>query len=459
MEKFLKLIEEKLIPLTEKIGGQRHLQAVRDGVIHTLPLILIGSFFLLASYPPGAKLEKLVIPLRSLLLIPYRFTFGLIALYVCIAVAYSLARSYGMDGISTSLVSGVVFFMVAVPRTVVGYAGNFSILDIPKTNFGHDLPMQKITSWMEWFGQGTRPAPGYALPVTYLGKEGLFLGILMAIAIVEIIRFLKNRKLVFKMPDGVPEGVAKSFEAIIPAFSVILFFWLVRDILKIDLPRLVILMFKPLVAASDTLYAVIILNLIDSIVWFAGIHPVAIIGPFARPIWLQLFIANADAAAAGLPLPHIAVDQFYYWFVWVGGSGATLGLVLILLFVPRSKFLRQLGKICLIPGLFGINEPLLFGLPIVANPLMIIPFTLVPLVAGIISYFAFYLNIVHRPFVAAPWTLPPPLGAFVSTRDWKAIVLSLLVVLISAVIYYPFLKVYDRQMLERERLEKHGENS
>lgn len=427
MERILKPLEKYVIPLTEKIGGQRHLQAVRDGVIHTLPLILLGSFFLLAACPPGKYLESLVKPYQGLLLIPYRFTFGLIALYVCIAVAYSLARSYKMEGISTALMAGVSFFIVAVPR--VSDLGD-KVLCYSKTA-EHALDASQF--------------------VKYLGRDGLFLGIITAIIIVEILRFLKNKKLMFTMPPGVPEGVSKAFEAIIPSFILILIFWVIRDMMMVNVPYLALIIFKPLVIAGDSIFAVIVLNLIDSVVWFAGIHPVAIISPFARPVWLDLLTANAAAAEKGLPLPHIAVDQFYYWFVWVGGSGATLGLVLIMLFVPKSKFLRQLGKMCIIPGLFGINEPLLFGLPIVANPLMIIPFAIVPLTAGIISYGAFYFNLVSRPFVAAPWTMPPPLGAYLSTGgDWRAVVLSLAVVVLSALVYYPFLKVYDRQMLEQE---------
>ena len=433
MKNFSELIEKHLVPLTEKIGSQRHLQAIRDGVIHALPLILIGSFFLLAAYPPGNYLDNLVKPYRSMIMIPFVFTFGIIALYVCIAIAYALARSYEMEGISSALIAAVVFLMIDIPRVAGGKVGNLIIQGIPKGDMGNTLPIK------------------------YLGKNGLFLGIIVAIVVVELLRFLKKKKLMFKMPEGVPEGVAKSFEAIIPSFILISVFWVIRDVLNLNLPELCLKLFKPLVVAGDSLFAVIVLNIVDSIVWFAGIHPVAVIGPFARTIWLQLFTANAEAAAAGLPLPHIAVDQFYYWFVWVGGSGASLGLVLILLFVPKSKFLKQLGKMCFIPGLFQINEPLIFGLPIVANPLMIVPFTLAPLLGGIISYLAFYFHLVNRPYIAAPWTLPPPLGAWVSTGgDWRAVILSVGVILLSAAIYYPFLKIYDKKMLEREKTEENG---
>lgn len=428
MEKFSQHIEKFIIPVTEKIGGQRHLQAVRDGIIHTLPLILIGSFFLLAAFPPGKFLENLIKPHQGILLIPYHFTFGLIALYVCIAVAYALARSYEMEGISTAVMAGVAFFMLAVPRT-------------------SDIA-EKIFCYTEGIEHGILK-PQF---MDYLGRNGLFLSIVTALIVVEILRFLKARKLMFTMPPGVPEGVAKSFEAIIPSFILISLCWILRDMLAVNIPYLMIVIFRPFILVGDSLLAVFVLNIVDSVVWFAGIHPVAIIGPFARPVWLSLLTANSEAAAAGLVPPHIAVDQFYYWFVWVGGSGSTLGLVLLLLFLPKSKFMRQLGKMCLIPGLFGINEPLLFGLPIVANPLMIIPFTLAPLISGFISYGAFYFNLLGRPFISAPWTLPAPLGAYISTGgDFKAMFLSFMVILISAAIYYPFVKIYDKKMIEMER--------
>lgn len=432
MEEFQEFIEKHIIPITEKIGRQRHLQAIRDGVIHVLPLILIGSFFLLVSNPPWSFLNNMVKPFTPTLLIPYRLTFGLISIYVTAAIAYSLGRSYKMEGISTAITSAVIFFISAFPRAQITLGNRIA----------NTLPQDD---------------KGYIMPMMYFGTGGLFLAIIIALIVVELLRFFKNKKLMFTMPEGVPEGVTRAFEAIIPTLFVILIFWIIRDLLKIDLPVLVTSIFSPINKLGDSLFAAIVLTVVDSIVWFAGIHPVAAIGPFARPVWLKLITENADTVARlgrGVVLPHIAVDQFYYWFMWVGGSGASLGLVIHLLFA-RSKFLRQLGKMCLLPGLFNINEPLVFGLPIVANPLMIIPFTLAPVLGGIVSYIAFYLNLIHRPYVTAPWTLPAPFGAFVSTGgDWRAAVMSMIVIGISIAVYYPFIRIYDEKMVAREKEEE-----
>jgi cellobiose PTS system EIIC component len=430
MEKLRKLIEKYLIPLTEKVSKQRHLQAVRDGVVQTLPLILIGSFFLLLAQPPGEYLQNMIGPYVASLLIPYKLTFGLISIFVAAAVAYALAKSYKMEGLSTALIATVTFFIAASQRITVVKEG-VSSLSLPRT------------SELGWY-----------LPMENYGPEGLFLAIIVALVSVEMLRFLQERKLMFKMPAGVPDGVAKAFESMIPSFIIIIVFWGLRDFLGFNMPDAVTKIFSPIKQLGDSIITVQLLTIFNSISWFAGIHPVAFIGPFARPIWLALLGENqvaVETLGRGAVLPHIAVDQFYYWFVWIGGGGATLGMLPQMLFA-KSKFLKQLAKVCIIPGIFNINEPIIFGIPIVANPLMIIPFSLAPFISGMVAYGAFYFNLVQRPYLNTPWSLPVPLGAFLSTGgDWRAFVLSIVIIAICAIIYYPFLKVYDNQMLEREK--------
>lgn len=436
MERILKFLECRLVPITEKIGRQRHLQSIRDGIICSLPLILLGSFFLLLAQPPGKTLASLVKTYIPLILIPYQLTFGLIALYVSFTIAYSLSRSYDMQGIAGGLLSLVVFFICSAPRQVAipeGAVHGFSSL--PKNEMG------------------------VCLGAKFFGADGLFLAIVVALVSVELLRFLRGRRLFFRMPQSVPASVAQSFEAIMPAFILVVIAWFLRDVLSLNITDLITRVFRPLVVVGDSFFAVILLIFVDSIAWFAGIHPVGIIGPFARPIWLQLLSDNAGAAASCLEkganvssivLPHIATGQYYFWFVWVGGSGASLGLLLTL-FLARSKILKTVLKMSVVPVSFNINEPLVFGLPIVANPLMIIPFALAPLLGGTLSYLACALNLVTRPYIEAPWTLPAPLGAFFSTGgDIRALLLCLVVIGVSAVVYYPFVRLQDKRMTEKE---------
>ena len=189
--------------------------------------------------------------------------------------------------------------------------------------------------------------------------------------------------------------------------------------------------------------------------WSFGIHGVSIIGTLARPLWLQLIDANTAAQAAGEAIPHIAAEPFFQWFVWVGGSGATIGLAILLAVASKSAYAKALGKATIVPAIFNINEPIIFGAPIVLNPILIIPFMLAPLVLGTLSWFAMSMGLVSKVVLIAPWTLPGPIGAYLSTGgDWRAAVLNIICIAISVVIYYPFFRMYDRKQLELEGVEE-----
>lgn len=186
--------------------------------------------------------------------------------------------------------------------------------------------------------------------------------------------------------------------------------------------------------------------------WFFGIHGASIVGSLARSLWLVLLEANANAAAAGTELPAISAEPFYQWFIWIGGGGCTIDLALLLVMVCKSKYLKDLGKIGVIPAIFNINEPLIFGAPIVLNLTLAIPFVITPLVCAVIAWVVTELGIVSRVIVTAPWTFPGPIDAFLATGgDWRAIVLSFILIAISIVIYYPFVKIYDRSFLSKEK--------
>ena len=172
------------------------------------------------------------------------------------------------------------------------------------------------------------------------------------------------------------------------------------------------------------------------------------------PLWLTLLESNATAAAAGTAatqLPAITPEPFYQWFVFIGGAGCTIGLAILLVTVCKSKYAKDLGRIGFLPAIFNINEPLMFGTPIVLNLTLAIPFIITPMVSGIIAWFATSLGLVNRVVVSAPWTLPGPIGAFLATGgDLRAIVLNVLLIALACVIYYPFVKIWDNQYLSQE---------
>ncbi|MFK4947834.1 PTS sugar transporter subunit IIC [Lactococcus formosensis subsp. formosensis] len=410
MEKFLKWIETRLMPPMTKIGMQRHMVAIRNGVISTLSLILIGSFIMVFSNFP----------------IPFRITMGLMAIYASFAMGDSLAKSYDLDGVTGGVLSLAAFLTLTIPLNV----------DTVLTEAGE-------------------AAIGWVLPMQYLGGAGMFSAILTMIFAVEIYRFFIKREITIKMPDGVPPAVGRSFGALLPGGFIIVFLWIIRVMLNFDINAFIMSIFNPIAdLMGNNMFGALLPMIFIHLLWAAGVHGMNIIGSIVRPMWLMMLDANMAAMADGTPLtqlPYVAPEQFYQWFVTMGGAGVTLVLV-FLLFTCRAKYLREMAKLTFVPGLFNINEPLIFGMPLMMNPVFTIPFVLNPIILTIISYSAVRLGLVNGFVANVPWTLPAPIGAYMATgNDWRAIILVLVNLIIAGLIYYPFVKMYDKQMLEEEK--------
>ena len=421
MQKFLKWIEKVLMPPMAKASEQRHLTSIRDGIIATLPLIIVGSFFTLFASPPIPALEKLVEPHAEKIMIANRMTLGLMAVYAAFSMGYSLAKSYKMDGQAGGLLSLATFLMMTLPL-----------------NLDDKLPKSD--------------AVGYVLPMADLGGSGLFVAIISMIFAVEMMRLVVKSGFTIKMPDQVPGSVARSFESLVPAIVIIVISWFVRVILNIDLNAIINKIFEHLGNfAGDSLLGALIPVFFIVLLWSAGIHGVAVMGAVFQPIWFSLLDQNIDAKAAGEPLPHIIVEPFFQWFVWIGGAGATLSLCILMIF-SKSEYLKKVGRFSIIPSIFNINEPLIFGAPLVMNPILALPFIGIPLILTTITYFVFKLGLIAKITILAPWTLPGPLGALFATNgDWRALVLVVFNLLVAVIIYYPFFKMYERKMLEQEQ--------
>lgn len=426
MQKFLKWIETRLMPPMTKIGMQRHMVAIRNGVISTLSLILIGSFIMVfANFPIPAVAEWLA-PHTANLTIPFRITMGLMAIYASFAMGDSLAKSYDLDGVTGGVLSLAAFLTLTIPLNV----------DTVLTEAGE-------------------AAIGWVLPMQYLGGAGMFSAILTMIFAVEIYRFFIKRDITIKMPDGVPPAVGRSFGALLPGGFIIIFLWIVRVMLNFDINSFIMSIFNPIAdLMGNNMFGALLPMIFIHLLWAAGVHGMNIIGSIVRPMWLMMLDANMAAMADGTPLtqlPYVAPEQFYQWFVTMGGAGVTLVLV-FLLFTCRAKYLRDMAKLTFVPGLFNINEPLIFGMPLMMNPVFTIPFVLNPIILTIVSYSAVRLGLVNDFVANVPWTLPAPIGAYMATgNDWRAIILVLVNLFIAGLIYYPFVKMYDKQMLEEEK--------
>lgn len=430
MSSVMNYLEQKVLPVTNKIASQRHLLAIRNGILSTLPLTIIGSFFVILLNFPITGYDEWIAPYRDILDIPFRFTVGAMALYASFGVAYALAGHYKIDQLSTGLLSVLAFLLTSiVPVRVLE-------------------PVEGVI------------AAGRFLNISALSAQSLFGAIVTSLLVVEIFRFFISRDIKIKLPDSVPPMVANSFTALIPSFVVIVLFWVVRHVLQFDINSLITMAVSPLkdLLVGNSLVGGLLTVFLIVFFWSLGIHGPAILGPIIRPMWDSAILENMEVFAEtgdATQLPTLFTEQFIQWFVWIGGAGSTLALVVLFMF-SKAKYLKELGKLSFLPGLFNINEPIIFGAPIVMNPVLIIPFIIAPLVNVVVSFLFFKFGWIPMIMAKLPFTVPAPLAAIIST-NWT-IMAGLLVILnftLSLIIYYPFFKMFEKQQLTIESESNH----
>lgn len=447
-DKFTTFLDEKLSTPMAKLSEQKHLRAVRDGIVATLPIIIVASMFLVIAFLPNSLPEswgftKFLAENQFKILLPYRMSMYIMTLYAVFGIGYSLAKSYELDGLSGGILSELAYLLTIIPAMIPG--ASEGVMELASGN-------AELTSFIE------AVPSGFVIPMANLGSGGMFIGIISAFVAVEIYRFTERSGFKISMPEQVPASIARSFEAMTPTAIVIILFATVTMWLGVDVHGIINSLVAPLVSASDTLPSVLLITFLNSFFWFFGIHGASIVGSVARPLWLVLLEQNSSAYAIGEAIPNMAPEPFYQWYMYIGGSGATIGLALALFFA-KSQYAKTLGKTAFIPALFNINEPLIFGTPIVLNPVLLIPFLLAPMVNAVVAWFATSLGLVNRLVALAPWTLPGPIGAFLATgNDWRGALLNIFLIILATVIYYPFVMMYDRQLLTEEREENQKNN-
>lgn len=425
MNGFVGFIEGKLMPIANKVGMQPHMVAIRKGIIATLPLTIVGSFFTVLLNFPIDAVAAFIEPYREVLDIPFRYTVGLLALYSTFGIASSLAKHYKLDSLTAGIISTMAFLVTAAP------------------------PLRVFDNV-----EGVINAGRY-INIANLGSGSLFGAIVTAIVSVEIYRLFIVKNITIKMPDGVPPEVTNSFMALIPGGAILILFWIIRHIIGFDINAFLSNILMPLkdVLAGNSLFGGLLTVFLICFFWVLGIHGPAILGPVIRPFWDISIAENMDvfqATGNAHELPNIFTEQFLQWFVWIGGAGTTLALVVLFLF-SKSKYLKQLGRLSFLPGIFNINEPVIFGAPIVMNPILGIPFLVAPLVTTTLSYFLTISGVVPMMAARIGFAIPAPIAAWMST-NWSIMAGVLVVInfLITLAIYYPFFKVFEKQQLERE---------
>ena len=421
-------MDEHLSTPMAKLAEQRHLRAIRDGIIATLPLIIVSSMFMVIAFLPNSMsadwgITQWLMENQTKILLPYRVSMYIMTLYAVFGIGYSLAQSYDLDGLSGGILAELGFLLTIIPASIP--AATEGILALAEQNAELADYLAQIPS-------------GFVLPMGNLGSAGMFIGILVSFFAVEVYRFTQKSGFKISMPPQVPSSVARSFESLTPTAIVLLVVATITMFIGIDVHSIVSTIISPLVKATDSLWSVLLIIFLSQFFWSFGIHGWSIVGSLARPLWLIL-------------ITNIAAEPFYQWFVMIGGSGATLGLAILFAFRSKSAYGKALGKTAVVPSIFNINEPMIFGAPIVLNPMLIIPFIIVPLLNGIISFLFTSWGWVNHVVATAPWTLPGPIGAFLATgNDWRAAVLNVALIILSVVIYFPFFKMYDNQLLAEE---------
>ena len=387
------------------LSENTYLSATRAGMVAVVPLTIIGGLFLIVAFLPVSGWEARVAPFLPVLQIPVTATFGMLAVFACLAIAYDLGRQLKQEPIVSASIALVVFLM---------------------------LQIEPMDSGLRMEG---------------LGSRGLFTAILIALVTVRVQKFFTDRRLVVALPPSVPPIVYQSFLSLSPLFFLLTCFWLLRFVAGVDIDRLIQAAFSPLVFALNTLPGILVYALLVAGLWSIGINGDNAVDAIVAPIFLQYLAANVEAMTGGQPLPYVTAYGFFTTFVNVGGTGATIALALLLC-RSREPGYRKISRLSLPTQVFQINEPIFFGLPIVLNPIFMIPYVLNALILTTGSYLLMQAGAIHKPFVNVPWTTPPVIGHYlVSGGDWRAAVWGVVSIVIAMAVYFPFARTAERQRL------------
>lgn len=421
--KWMSVLENLLLPLADKLNNNRYLTALRDGFMVALPLIIFGSIFVvIANFPFLDRLlsEEAYAAYQNALGPASAATLSIMGLFVIIGIGYKLTEHYELEGIYGGVVS-LAAFLIMTPQVLEDVSG--------------------------------------VIPTSVLGAEGLFLGIFTAFIASELYRYFVKKNWMIKMPAGVPDAVSRSFSALIPIALTLSVFLVVRILFSYTPFEtaqnfIYTVIQQPLTVLGSGLPATIVAVLMIQFFWFFGLHGQIIVNSVFDPIWFALNDQNLKAFQAGEELPNIITKQFIDTFlVGMGGSGMTLAVIVLIFLIGRSRQIKELGKLGAPPGLFNVNEPIIFGLPIIMNPLVLIPWLLAPVVVTIITYTVMSIGLVPKPAgVIVPWTTPIGLSGFLATGNaWQGAVLQIFNLFVVMAIWWPFLKILDKQYYEREK--------
>ena len=422
MNKLIELIE-KGKPFFEKISRNNYLRAIRDGFIAGMPVILFSSIFILIAYVPNAWGFHWSKDIETLLMTPYSYSMGILAFFVGGTTAKALTDSMNRDLPATNQIN----FISTMLASMVGF-----------------LLM------------AAEPVKEGGFLTAFMGTKGLLTAFIAAFITVNVYKVCVKNNVTIRMPDDVPPNISQVFKDLIPfTLSVVLLYALelvVKASLHVTVAESIGTLLAPLFSAADGYLGITIIFGASAFFWFVGIHGPSIVEPAIAAITYANAEVNLKLIQQGMHADKILTSGTQMFIVTLGGTGATLVVPFMFMWLTKSKRNRAIGRASVVPTFFGVNEPILFGAPLVLNPIFFIPFIFAPIAN--VWIFKFFIDTLGMNSFTAnlPWTTPAPLGLVLGTNfQFLSFVLAALLIVVDVVIYYPFLKVYDEQILEEER--------
>ncbi len=421
MEKLIQIVE-KMKPFFEKVSKNPYLRGIRDGFVSCIPVLLFSSIFILVACVPNIFGYYWPANVDAALWKAYNYSMGILAILMVATIAKSLAENFNaklpkirqINIVSVMIVSIISFLLISVESIDGGFSS------------------------------------------TYMGTKGLLAGFIVAFIVPNIYKFCVKNDITIKMPDEVPKNISQTFADLIPLAMSVLFFWLF-DLIFVKFSGMcfsawILEVLKPLFTAADGYIGLAIIYGSMAMFWFVGIHGPSIVEPAVTAIYIANVEANLLLFQNGQHATNVLTHGTSYFVATIGGTGATLMLTVMFAFMAKSKQLKALGKTSIIPVACAVNEPILFGAPIVLNPIFFVPFILTP-IANVWIFKFFIENLGMNGFVyTLPWTTPAPIGLILGTGFAAlSFVLAPLLLAVDFVMYYPFFKVYDAQLVEEER--------
>ena len=426
MEKIIAAVD-KMKPFFEKVSNNPYLRAIRDGFVSCLPVILFSSLFILVACIPEIWDFKWDDYVSGLLWQAYGYSMGILSVLMVATIAKSLTDNFNhklpklrqINTVSVMIVSIICFLLLSVEGVDKGIATEF------------------------------------------MGTKGLLSAFVVAFTVPNIYKFFVGRGITIKLPEEVPHYIAQTYADLFPLAASITFFWVFsfvfRDVTGMLFGNWILELFKPLFQAADGYIGIALIYGAMAMFWFVGIHGPSIVEPAVTAIYIANIELNLQMVQAGEHATAILTHPTSYFVATLGGTGATLMFCAMCAFIAKSKQLRTVGRSSFIPVIFAVNEPILFGAPIVLNPVLFVPFILAPIAnVWLYKFFVDVLGMNAFSYIL-PWTTPGTIGLIVATGFAKlSFFLAPLLLVVDAVIYYPFFRAYDKQLVEREALIAEG---